>query len=253
MLSESLRKYHDAVFVVTAPGFDERQESATKELGAGNFEFVFGVNKSQTSKEELMEDGIYDERRAMELDRSGKPMTLGAVCCSIGHANAYRQMIERGIKRALIFEDDLSVNPIAEEQIAAILNSLPEDHQLVYWGWSGVERKPRFGTLKQQIYKLQHSIGVLKYNPTMIDNLYPAEFNDHFDIAGKHFGAYAYTVILDAAEALLKWNSPVVLNADNALMYALLNGDLRGYVSRERLFGEHSQGSPGTIESTVQT
>jgi GR25 family glycosyltransferase involved in LPS biosynthesis len=253
MLSEALRKYHDAVYVVTAPGFDERQKSAREQLGEGNFEFVYGINKASTSKDELIKQGIYDENRAIELDRSSKPMTVGAVCCSIGHANAYRQMIAKGINRALIFEDDVSLNPVAEERIAAILNSLPVDHQLVYWGWSGVERKPRLGTFKQQIYKLQHSIGVLKYNPTMIDNLYPAELNDHFKTAGKHFGAYAYSVTLDAAEILLKWNMPVVLNADNALMYAVLNGDVRGHVSREKLFGELSQGRPGTIQSTVQT
>src|SRR5215213_5047588 len=88
MLSESLRKYHDAVFVVTAPGFDDRQASATRELGEGNFEFIYGINKSMTSKAELAEKGLYDEARAIEIDRSSKPMTLGHICCSIAHANA---------------------------------------------------------------------------------------------------------------------------------------------------------------------
>jgi GR25 family glycosyltransferase involved in LPS biosynthesis len=253
MLSEALRKYHDAVFVVTAPGFDDRQASATQELGEGNFEFIYGINKSTTSKTELAEQGLYDESRAIEIDRSSKPMTLGGVCCSIAHTNAYRYMLENDIGRALIFEDDVSVFPIPEDQIANILKSLPDDNQLVYWGWSGTARRPPLAAVKQGMYKLQHSIGVLKYNPTMIDNLYPSDLNEHFMVAGKHFGAYAYSVTNEAAKVLLEWNMPVVLNADNALMYAVLNGDLRGYVSRGKLFGEHSQGSPGPIESLVQT
>ena len=254
MLSESLRKYHDAVFVVTAPGFTKRQESATFQLGEGNFEFIYGINKATTSKEELLAKGIYDEQRAIEIDRSSKAMTLGHICCSIGHASAYRRMIDHGINRALIFEDDVSALSVDESRITEILGSLPADNQLVYWGyWLGHERRPWYAPLKQAVYKLQHSVGALKYDHVMIDNLYPREHNEHFMVAGKHFGAYAYSLTNDAAKILLEWNTPVVLNADNALMYAVLNGDIRGYVSRQKLFEEHSQGRPGTIESLVQT
>jgi hypothetical protein len=33
MLSPALKNFHDDVFVITAPGFEERQESARRELG----------------------------------------------------------------------------------------------------------------------------------------------------------------------------------------------------------------------------
>lgn len=253
MLSESLKKFHDAVLVVTAPGFADRQEHITRELSEGNFEFIYGVNKSETSKEQLTAEGLYDEARAIKLDRSSKPMTLGHICCSLGHAKTYRHMIENNVERALIFEDDASILSVDESQIENIVRSIPADAELIYWGWSGVERRPRLGGLKQTLYKIQHRIGVLKYNPTMIENLYPSDFDEHFMIAGKHFGAYAYTITLKAAERLVAWNTPVALNADNALIYAVLNGDVQGYVSRTRLFGEHSQGSADRIETLTSS
>jgi hypothetical protein len=75
----------------------------------------------------------------------------------------------------------------------------------------------------------------------MIDNLYPSDFNEHFYRAGKTFLAHSYTVTLSAARKLLEWNTPVVLNADNALMYAVLNGDVRAYLSKRQLFSQRSQ------------
>jgi GR25 family glycosyltransferase involved in LPS biosynthesis len=80
-----------------------------------------------TSKEELTAQGVYDEARAIKLDRSSKPMSLGHVCCSIGHANVYRHIIEKGIERALIFEDDVITLPVDEAVIEASISNAPED------------------------------------------------------------------------------------------------------------------------------
>ncbi|PYS90002.1 MAG: hypothetical protein DMF62_06065 [Acidobacteria bacterium] len=253
MLPQPFREFHNAVLVVTAPGLDERQKSARRQLGDGNFEFVFGINKNATSKDDLAARGIYDEQRAIEIDRRHKSMTLGHICCSFGHREAYRRIIENRFERTLIFEDDVTIFDVEETAIREILAAAPKDGDLIYWGWSGVERKPWFGSMKQYLYNIQHAIGLLKLDHTMIGNLYPREFNQHFLIAGRLFGAYAYSVSLEGAQILLDWNTPIVQNADNALMYARLKGDLHAYMSRRKLFGEHSQGVAGSIESLVQS
>lgn len=252
MLSESLRKYHDAVFVVTAPGFDDRQQSATSELGEGNFEFVYGLNKSATSKEELIANGTYDETRAVELDRSGKPMTVGHICCSLAHANAYRRMLENNIERALIFEDDVTVSPIDEADLLQILANAPDDAELIYWGWEAA-MEPAHAPLKKWLYKRQHDLGLLTYTHTMIDNLYPRDFNEHFLAAGKTFYTHAYSLTRSAAEKLLAINSPVVLNADNAVMYVVLSGEIRAYLSKRQLFGQRSHVESGAMPSLTQS
>lgn len=238
---------------MTVKGFTDRQESTRRELGDGNFEFIYGIDKTTVSKEQMLADGIYDEARAVEIDRSSKPMTLGHICCSIGHANVYRHMVENGIERAMIFEDDVVVVPADEAYIAASVENAPADAELIYWGWTGVEKRPKFATAKQQLYKVQHSLGLLKYNHRMIDNLYPREHNKYFKVAGKHFCAHAYTLTLSGAKTLLRWNTPVVLNADNALMYAVMNGDLRSYVSTQQFFGQRSLDDNDPIQSLTQS
>jgi GR25 family glycosyltransferase involved in LPS biosynthesis len=240
MLSPALKKFHDAVFVVTAPGFDERQESARDQLGDGNFQFVYGMNKASTSKHELIEQGIYDENRAIELDRSSKPMSLGHVCCSIGHRNVYQYVVDNNIGRALIFEDDLVTNPVRESRIEEIVKNAPQDAELIYWGWKDGGYKPFFGSLKQALYHLQHSLGVLKYDHTMISNLYAEPFNGYFDTAGKRLLGHSYTVTRPAAEKLIELNTPIALNADNALLYAVLQGKVKAYTSKTKLFDQRS-------------
>ena len=253
MLSKSFLNYHDGAFVVTVKSFTDRQESTRRELGDGNFEFIYGIDKTAVSKEQMLADGVYDEARAIEIDRSSKPMTLGHICCSIGHANVYRYMVENGIDRAMIFEDDVVVIPSDEADIRASIDNAPDDAELIYWGWTGVEKRPTFATAKQQLYKVQHSLGLLKYNHRMIDNLYPREHNKYFKVAGKHFCAHAYTLTLSGAETLLRWNTPVILNADNALMYAVMNGDLRAYVSTKQFFGQRSLDDNDPIRSLTQS
>ena len=240
MLSPALKNFHDGVFVITAPGFEERQESARRELGEGNFEFIVGINRDSTSKEELTAQGLYDEARAIKLDRSSKPMSLGHVCCSIGHRNVYQHVVDNKIERALIFEDDVVLNPIEENEIEPIVSDIPGDAELIYWGWSGGGYRPAHATLKQALYHVQHAIGVLKYDHTMIKNLYAEPYNDHFDVAGKRLLGHSYTVTLSAAEKLLKLNTPIALNADNALLYAVLRGEVRAYNSKVKLFGQRT-------------
>lgn len=253
MLSRSFLDRHDGVFVVSAESFADRHESTRRELGDGNFELIYGVDKSLADKQQMIADGIYDEARAIELDRSSKPMTLGHICCSIGHAGVYRHMVENNIGRAMIFEDDVVVMPSAEAEIQAAVDNVPEDAELVYWAWTGVRKRPALAAAKQLLYKFQHRLGLLKYNSTMIDNLYPREHNEYFMAAGKHFCAYAYTLTLSGAKTLLRWNTPVVLNADNALMYAAMNGDLRAYVSKRQFFDQRSLKENDPIRSLTQS
>ncbi|MGH9945617.1 MAG: glycosyltransferase family 25 protein [Pyrinomonadaceae bacterium] len=253
MLSPSLRNFYNRVFVVTAQGFDDRQESVRHELGEGDFEFVFGVNKDSTSKEEMIANGVYDETLAIKLDRRNKAMTLGHICCSLGHRNVYRQIVENGIERALIFEDDAVTLPVPESEIEASLQNIPRDAELIYWGWRGTTKPPPHFKLKNWLYKRQHDLGLLKYTHTMIDNLYPTDFNDHFMKAGKTFLTHSYSVTLSAAEKLLKLNTPIVLNADNALMFAVLSGDVRAYISKQQFFGQRSLESDDPISSLTQS
>jgi GR25 family glycosyltransferase involved in LPS biosynthesis len=240
MLFPALREFHDAVYVLTIESADDRQKNVIEQLGEGNFEFVYGVDKRNVTKEELLEKGIYDEEKAIETDRSGRAMTVGHICCSLGHRMIYERFLDSGADRCLVFEDDVVVNDVPDEVVSAIVNNVPSDAEFIYWGWDAGGLRPAFGALKQVVYHISHSLGFLKYDHTMIRNLYDRPFNEHFHISGKHLLGHAYTITRPAAEALIRWNTPIILNADNALMYAVMNGDVRAYVSKTKLFDQRS-------------
>lgn len=240
MLYPALRDFHDSIYVLTIPSASDRHINVHQQLGEGNFEFVYGVDKNDVTKEELEANGIYDEQKAIDTDRSSKPMTLGHICCSLGHRMIYERFLDSNSQRCLIFEDDVVVNDMPAGAIEAALGNMPSDAELVYWGWRAGGYRPFYGGFKQQLYHLYHKLGFLKYDHTMIRNLYARPYNEHFDIAGKHFLAHAYTVTRRAAEVLIRWNTPIVLNADNALLYAVLSGDLRAYISKQQFFLQRS-------------
>jgi len=240
MLSPVLKKFHDRVYVVTIESATDRHQNVAGQLGDGNFEYVHSVDKRDVTIEQFVADGTYDEQIARRTDRRNKAMTLGHICCSIGHRRVYETFLSTDAECALIFEDDVTSCNVPEPEIAAMVASVPHDADLVYWGWAGGGYAPWYGVLKQSLYHVQHALGLERYNHTMIGNLYSRPYNDHFDRAGKHFLAHAYTINRKAAEALIRLNTPIQLNGDNALLYAVLNGDIMGYIARKRLFGQRS-------------
>ena len=253
MIFKRLHDHHDHRYVLTTEKNADRQENLKKELKDWDLELFFGVDKNTVSKEQFEKDGIYDDELARKTDRSGKPMTTGHICCSLGHRYIYEDFLKSDRERIIVFEDDVLAIPGAESALDETLDAIPEDAEMIYWGWEGLAKPPRIAPLKQALYHLQHSLGVLSYNHTMIDNLYPRPFNDHFSIAGKHFCAHAYTLTRSGAEKLIKWQTPIILNADNAIMYAILNGDLKAYISHTQFFSQASLDEASTIKSLTQS
>ncbi|MGH9945616.1 MAG: glycosyltransferase family 25 protein [Pyrinomonadaceae bacterium] len=252
MLSPSLKSFHDRIFVLTIPDELERQASIKRQLGAENFEFEFGLDGRAVSKDSFINDGIYDEAKAQLTDRHHRKLTLGNICCSLGHRQIYEKILDSNCKNALIFEDDAYALPASEEEISTALANIPYDADLVYWGWNGGRFRPRFGQMQQIIYHLRYWLGADNFNHTMIRNLYMRRCNEYFDKAAVNFLSHAYTVTRRAAEALLKWHTPVILSADIAMIHANLSGDIRSYVARKQLFGQRSIDASDEIESLTQ-
>jgi len=252
MISESLQNFHDKAYVVTHTGAEARQRSVIDQLGEGTFEFVFSINKNDVTIEELIADGTYDEALAMRVDPKGRRMTLGHICCSIGHRRAYRKMIEDGCERALIFEDDVVTIPVDEKTVETMLANVPPDADVIQWGWNGGRFKPALGTVQQAIFHAKYALGMYKLNHRMIRNLYMRQYNDYFHVASVNFLAHAYTLTRVAAEHFIRWNTPINLNADHVLLHAILDEDVRGYVPVTQLFDQRSIDPSDPLDSLTQ-
>lgn len=253
MLSESLKSLHDKVYVITIKSAVDRHRNVVEQLGEGNFEFIYSVDKRDVSLDQFIADGTYDESLARRTDRRNNAMTLGHICCSIGHRRVYETFLKTDFERALVFEDDMVASDVGESEIVDAIKNIPPDADLIYWGWEGGGYAPWYGGIKKALYHFQHVFGLERYDHTMIGNLYSRPYNEHFDRAGKHFLAHAYTINRRAAEALIKWNTPIKLNGDNALLYAVLNGDVNAYIARKQLYGQRSADSSDPMQTLTAT
>ena len=251
MLSEALRSFHDGVYVVTVESHADRQKNTQDQLGEGNFEFVFGIDQRHFSKEQLIQEGIYDEERARELDPKGRNMTLAQICCTHTHLQIYKKMLETGVERALIFEDDLVTLPFSTEQMADALLNVPGDFDVILWGWFGGRFRPPLGILQQAIFHVKHFLGLHKFNHRMIRNSYMRPYNRHFNVAAVNYGTYAYTVTRSGAEKLIAMNTPIAHICDHATIFGALRGELKMYVSTHQFFGNRSVDPADPLESRV--
>ena len=252
MLSPGLRSFHDGVYVLTIQSNEDRQAGVIDQLGEGNFEFVFGLDKQNLTKEQLINDGVYDEELARREDPKDRVMTLGHICCAFGHRAVYQEFLETGRERALIFEDDVVDLHVPDEYIETALNNLPDDWEIIYWGWTGGRFKPFLGSLQQLVFHVRHRLGTYKYNHRMIRNSYMRRYNEYFDVSSANFLLHAYSLTRSGAEKLIRWNTPIHLNSDHVPIHAILDGDVRGYVSRRQLFGQRSFDPADPLESLTQ-
>jgi GR25 family glycosyltransferase involved in LPS biosynthesis len=239
------------VYVVTVQPHEERQENTRTELGDGNFEFVFGIDQRQFTKEQLIKDGVYDERLARELDPKGRDMTLAQICCTHTHLQIYKDMLEKGVERALIFEDDLRTIPFSEQEMSDAISNLPADFDVILWGWFGGRFRPPLGALQQAIFHVKHFLGLYKFNHRMIRNVYMRPYNAYFNVGAVNYGTYAYTVTRSGAEKLITLNTPIAHICDHVTIYGALRGELKMYVSTRQFFGNRSVDPEDPLESRV--
>jgi glycosyl transferase family 25 len=233
---QALNQYYDHIYVLTLERAKERQERMRHTLAGLDYTFFFGADKAHFSVDELKANGTYSETLARQHHRYGKAMSGGQIGCSWSHRNICEDMLANGYHRVLIFEDDILLNTQALPLIPAILGSIPPDCELLYWGY-GKQEEPGFATwLKQQWYHIQHAIGLLKWNHTMIRNLYPKKISTHLATAGFHDYTYAFAINRSAAQTLIRLQTPIQYIADNLLAHAITNQHIKACITLPKIF-----------------
>lgn len=241
----SLNQFYDKVYVLTVKSAAHRRERFATHFEGLDYEFFFGADKNLFSVEEVETNGIFSEKLTRQHHRFSKTMRHGEIACAWSHKMIYEDMLEKGHQRILIFEDDALPDPVAIKNIPAILSQLPNDAELLMWGW-GKNGMPGSGSrLKQFIYHIQHRIGRLKWGPRIIDNLYARPHSTHIKKAGFHDYTYAYALSRSGAEKLLQMQSPIQYIADNLLAHAATTGTVQGYITWPQVF-QHDSLPDGT-------
>lgn len=233
---EFLNRYYDKIYVLSVATASSRRALFAEQFSALNYEFFYGADKNHFSVEDAKNNGTYNHKLAVRHHRYSKEMKHGEIACSWSHRMIYEDMLKSGYSRVLIFEDDAVPDPKQLYRIPEILNEIPADCELLMWGWDKNGRTPFSSALKKLFYHLQHNLGLLKWNHTVIRNLYAKPYSAHLKKAGFHDYTYAYAVNRSAAEKLIKMQTPLQYIADNLLAHAAATGVVSSYITYPAVF-----------------
>lgn len=231
-----LNNYYDKIYVLSVESAVSRRELFIQRFEGLKYEFFFGADKNKFSIAGSIQEGIYNEELARKHHRFSKTMKHGEIACSWSHRMIYEDMLAHNYQRILIFEDDAVPDPQRVKEIPGILHEVPQDGELLFWGWDKNGKAPPGAFLKKAVYHLQHSLGLLKWDHTTISNLYAKPFSKNIRKAGFHDYTYAYAVNRTGAEKLIRMQTPIQYIADNLLAHAATKKVVTGYLTSPAVF-----------------
>ncbi|WP_276482064.1 glycosyltransferase family 25 protein [Paraflavitalea pollutisoli] len=236
----AINAYFDKIYILTLPRLTDRIASFTRELEGLNYEIFYGVDKEAVDFTDLKERGVYDSGAYKDVYKKRAEMSMGMLCCSLGHVRIYESIIFNNYKRVLILEDDAF--PILENlaRFAAISEALPVDWEVFYLGY---ERNETYGwkqQLKRTLYKLFPFHSALRLSRQHYANYYPKNISPLIAQAGFHDCTHAYAVTQAGARKLLQRQTPVAYNPDNLLAFAIAERQVKGYICRPKLFNQRT-------------
>lgn len=231
-----LENYFDKILVITLERAGERQQQVKQHLRGLSFDFFYGTDKQNLSWDQIIQEGVYDDEKAKKFNRYGKGMILGHLACALSHRSVYEYVLEKGYKKVLIFEDD--VVPLYENlnKLPLAINELPEDWEMVYFGYAKNEEATPSLKRKQLFYKVLSPLGLIKWTPLMVNNLLPKDYSKHLKNAGFHDLLHAYAVTREACIKLVAAQTPVVFNSDPLISHLIMNGRLKAFITQPQFF-----------------
>ncbi|MFN8347590.1 MAG: glycosyltransferase family 25 protein [Spirosomataceae bacterium] len=235
-----LNAYFDKIFVVSLQRATDRHATLAERLKGLNYEIFWAKDKQDFTLEEVIRQGIYDEKKALTYNRHGaKKLATGEVACAWSHRTVYEIMVAEGLQRVLVFEDDVEPNPDRLALLPNTLRQLPSDWELVYLGFLKNEEVLPKHRRKRQFYKLLATFKAYKWlTRKEVNNLYPRPFSENLRTAGLHDCTHAYAVTHSAAQKLCKAQTPIYSSADELLTHEVLRGHLKAFICNPTFFDQ---------------
>jgi glycosyl transferase family 25 len=225
-----LNKYYDKIYVLSVHSAEARRKLFKERFKELNYSFFYGADKKNFIIPDLIEKNIYSEDLAKKHHRYTKTMMPGEIGCSLSHRMIYEDMLKNNYSRILILEDDALPNPKVLEKVSVILAEIPSNCELLMWGWGKNEGNGFTTSLKKYGYHIQHALGFLKWDHTIINNIFAKPFSTHLKKAGFHDYCHAYGITKTAAEKFIQMQTPIQYIADNLLAHAITRNIVKGYI-----------------------
>lgn len=248
-----LNSYFNKIYILTIPRATERHAQINEALNGLSFEFFYGIDKKDLNKEDLISKKNYCEKKSIENSRYYKPMKLGEIACSLGHKMIYEDVLKNNYTKVLVLEDDVFFNHNGFNIITSIIEQAKKvNWDILYFDYNKNESKKWFHPIKQILYHIQFKIGLLKWNHTVINNLFAKKYSTNLKFAGYHDYTSAYAINKVAAKKLLEIHSPISFPSDHALAHCITNNYLKGFIVVPKVFIQKSQNNAKTYGSYVE-
>ena len=225
-----LNNYYNKIYVISVHSAEARRKLFKERFKGLNYSFFYGADKKNLDIPDLIEKNIYSEVLAKQHHRYTKTMMPGEIACALSHRMIYEDMLKNNYSRILILEDDALPDPKVLERIPVILSEIPSNCELLMWGWGKNEGEDFTTSLKKYRYHIQHALGFLKWDHTIITNFFAKPFSAHLKKAGFHDYAHAYGITKTAAEKFIQMQTPIQYIADNLLAHAITRNIVNGYI-----------------------
>jgi glycosyl transferase, family 25 len=240
-----LNQYYDKIYVLSVESATERRQQFARRFEGLNYTFFFGADKNKFTVEQIESAGIFSEKLTRHHHRYSKTMRQGEIACSWSHKLIYEDMLAQGFERIMVFEDDAVPDPQALQHIQQVIQEIPATAELVMWGWNKNGDYKLLHRVNQALKHTQHRLGLLKWDHTVIRNLYARKFSGKIKKAGFHDYTYAYGISKAGAQKLVSMQTPIQFIADNLLAHACAREVLNGYITWPAVF-QHDNLPDGT-------
>jgi len=219
----AMNEYFDAVWVLTIARNAHRRAHMERQLPGLKFEYFEGVDGRTITES----DPRVDFERGSA--RNGRPFKLNEAAAAFSHYCMLNSMVERGLRRALLFEDDAALVAKAAHWIPYCLEHLPDDWELFYLGY-------RDGELRGYLRELQERLG----RPRDPGEVVSRTVGRGLRTAAGHELIHAYAVTLQGARKLLEGMYPICDNADAWYEEKVLKRQITSYISIPKIFVQQS-------------
>jgi len=219
----AMNEYFDAVWVLTISRNAQRRTHIDRQFQGLRFEYFEGVDGGTITES----DPRVDFRRASE--KNGRPFKLNEAACALSHVSMLQAIVDQGLKRALIFEDDAALVAKASPWIPYCLERLPDDWELFYLGY-------RDGELRGYLREFQERFG----RPRNAEEVVSRTVGRGLRTAAGHELIHAYAVTRPGALKLLQGVYPIRDVADGWIEEKVLTRKINAYISIPKIFVQQS-------------
>lgn len=216
---EAINEYFDVVWVLTIPRNADRRAHMKRQLPGVKFEFFEGVDGKTITKT----DPRVDMKRGSERNR--RPFKINEAAAAYSHYCMLKAVVDRGLRRALLFEDDAALVTKESRWIPYCLERLPDDWDLFYLGYQD-------GELRGYLRELQERFG----RPRNPSEVVSRTVGRGLRTAGGHELIHAYAVTFQGARKLLEGMYPICDNADAWYEEKVLKRQIASYISIPKIF-----------------